>query len=570
MTGSENLCMNCMCDTAGKSECPHCGFRSAEPQMSHALPYRTKLQQRYLVGRAQHSNGEGVVYTGFDTVLHLPIELHEFFPQTLCERTANGKDVRVLNGSELVYDEYMTGFLDYAREIAHLRELSAIVQIYDIFEENHTAYTVSEWGESITLRYFVERSGGSLSWNTARQLFMPVLSALSSLHSVGINHLGISPDTLHIMKDGRMKLNGFCVAAARRMGSDLQAELVPGCAALEQYTPGDTLGEATDVYGFAASLFFTLTGTMPQEAPKRRTDSRLLIPTGILRNLPPHVITAMANSLQVSAEKRTQTFERLRAELSAAPTVTATIEEPQRLVPPELRRPPVQKEGKEKKDVPPIVWVVLSCVLALILFIVIGIVWMSLSGNNGAAAPAAQSQVSSLSDGSAAGAALQSDEASSDANMIMVPDLTGQNYEDLKKAASSASSGSADYQVLLSTKQFSDTVKEGCVISQSPEPGTKMARGSDIVVVISQGAAVRTLPPVAGKTLAEASAAITSAGFTPTKTEAYSSTVPAGNVIDYDTVKAGSQMAYGSQVIIVVSKGPDPNAASSQTSQPEG
>lgn len=562
MTGSENLCMNCMCDTAGKSECPHCGFHAAEPQMSHALPYRAKLQQRYLVGRAQHCNGEGFTYIGFDTVLHIPIELHEFFPRTLCERAANGEDVRALNGSELVYDEYMTGFLDYSRELAHLRELSAIIQIYDIFEESHTAYTVSEWGESITLRYFVERSGGSLSWNTARQLFMPVLSALSALHSAGISHLGISPDTLHIMKDGRMKLNGFAISAARRMGSELQAELAPGCAAPEQYVPGEALGEAADVYGFSASLFFTLTGTLPQEAPKRRTDSRLLIPTSILRSLPPHVITAMANSLQVAAEKRTKTFERLRAELSAAPTVTATIEEPQRLVPPELRRPPAPREGKEKKDVPPIVWVVLSCVLALIVFIVIGIIWMSLSGNDGAA-PAAQSQVSSAAEDSAALSALQSDEASSETDMMMVPDLTGQNYEGLKKTTSTASSGTADYQVLLSTKQFSDTVQEGCVISQSPEPGTKMAKGSDIVVVVSQGAAVRTLPPVAGKTLAEASSIITSAGFTPTKTEAYSATVPVGNVIDYDTVKAGSQMAYGSQVIIVVSKGPDPSAATS-------
>ncbi len=36
-----------------------------------------------------------------------------------------------------------------------MRELSAIVLIYDIFEENGVAYTVSEWNDSITLRYFV-------------------------------------------------------------------------------------------------------------------------------------------------------------------------------------------------------------------------------------------------------------------------------------------------------------------------------------------------------------------------------------------------------------------------------
>ena len=565
MTGSDNLCMNCMSDTAGKTECPNCGFRSAEPQMRGALPYKVKLQQRYLVGRAKQSNGEGITYIGYDTVLNIPIELRELFPQTLCERADNGSDIRVIGGNEIIFDDCLASFLNYSREIAHMRELSAIVQIYDIFEENHTAYTVSEWNESITLRYFVERSGGSLSWNAARQLFMPVLSALSAIHATGIRHLGISPDTLHIMKDGRMKLGGFCISAVRRMDTDLPPDMVPGCAAIEQYVMDYVPNEATDVYGFAASLFFTLTGTMPQDALKRRTDSRLLIPTSIMRSLPPHVVTAMANSLQVSPEKRTPTFERLRAELSAAPTVTAALEETQRLERIQPKYSPEPKEPTGKKGVPNFVWVIFSCVLALIVFTVVGIIWISNTDINGAATLASQtSQVDSAIDSGAD--SLSESAESSNPNMIDAPNLVGQNYEDLKAAVSSDSSENQDYQVLLSTKQFSDTVPEGSIISQSPAPGTKMAKGAEIVVVVSEGAAVRTLPSIAGKTLAEASQAITSAGFVPTKTEAYSSTVAEGITIDYQKVKAGSQMAYGSQVVIIISKGPDPRVSSAEGS----
>lgn len=569
MTGSDNLCMNCMSDTAGKTECPNCGFRSAELQMNCALPYRTKLQQRYLVGRGKQSNGEGITYIGFDTVLNIPIELREFFPQTLCERTENGADIRVFGGSEIAFDESLAGFLNYSREIAHMRELSAIVQIYDIFEENHTAYTVSEWNESITLRYFVERSGGSLSWNAARQLFMPVLSALSAIHAAGICHLGISPDTLRIMKDGRMKLGGFCIGAVRRMDTDLPPDMVPGCAAIEQYVMNYALNEATDVYGFAASLFFTLTGTIPQDALKRRTDSRLLIPTSIMRSLPPHVVTAMANSLQVSPDKRTPTFERLRAELSAAPTVTAALEETQRL---DRIHPKYGSETKEpagKKGVPNFVWVILSCVLALIVFTVVGIIWISNTDDAGAATLASEAASQVDSAGSSGTDSMLASAESSDPNMIDAPDLVGQNFEDLKAAVSSASSENQDYQVLLSTKQFSDTVPEGCIISQSPAPGTKMAKGTEIVVVVSQGAAVRTLPPIEGKNLADASEAVTSAGFVPTKIEEFSSTVAAGTAIGYQSVKTGSQMAYGSQVIIVISKGPDPSLSSDATSSGE-
>ena len=155
MAGYENLCMNCMSDTAGKSECPNCGCQSGEPQAPHALPLRVMLQNRYIVGRMKSNNGEGMTYIGYDTVLRLPVEVREFFPQSLCERTDGEADIRILPGNEVAFNEYLADFLSYARDIAHLRELSTIVQIYDIFEENHTAYTVSEWHDSIPLRYYV-------------------------------------------------------------------------------------------------------------------------------------------------------------------------------------------------------------------------------------------------------------------------------------------------------------------------------------------------------------------------------------------------------------------------------
>ena len=118
------------------------------------------------------------------------------------------------------------------------------------------------------------------------------------------------------------------------------------------------------------------------------------------------------------------------------------------------------------------------------------------------------------------------------------------------------SSQSSNYQVLLSSKQFSDTVPEGRIISQSPEPNTKIAKGTAIVVVVSQGMSVRTLPDIKGKTLAEASQAVTSAGLIPTKIDDFSQTVPQGYAIGYKDAHPGSKLNFGSQVVIVISKGP--------------
>jgi eukaryotic-like serine/threonine-protein kinase len=556
MTEFSNLCMYCMSDMQGKDVCPVCGHRKGEPQIAGALPYGTTLQKRYSVGRALRSNGEGFTYIGIDNVLNIRVEIHEFYPASIAERKEDGKSVRILGGSELPFQENLTEFLRYSREIAHMRELSAIIQIYDIFEENGVAYTVSEWNDSITLRYFVKRSGGHVSWNVARQLFMPVLSALKELHAHSILHLGISPDTLMIMRDGKMKLGGFSIAAVRQMDTDLPPDLAPGCAAIEQYVMGDKPSEATDVYGFAASLFFALTGQLPPEAPRRRTDARLLIPNSIMHSLPPYVVSAIANALQVVPEKRTQSFERLREEITAAPSVAAALESSQRFdriaaVEPRNSEK-AEKEKPEKKEVSGFVWVISSCLVMLVIFVAIAIVWMN---NKGIQSRVAQASVSSAV--SQESSQIVSSNAESAIDQITVPNLVGKDYNELV-AAQSAADSDQDYNIAETSTEFSDTIEEGKIISQDPKPGTKMQRGSTIVVVVSQGAAVRTLPAITGKALNEASALVTSAGFVPIQGSEYSDKIPKGLVIGYKDVKAGSQMAYGSTVTILVSLGPKP------------
>jgi serine/threonine protein kinase len=553
MTEFSNLCMFCMSDMQGKEVCPVCGHLKGEPQIAGALPYGTMLQKRYSVGRALRSNGEGLTYIGIDNVLNIRVEIHEFYPASIVEREEDGKSVHILGGSELTFQENLTEFLRYSREIAHMRELSAIIQIYDIFEENGVAYTVSEWSDSITLRYFVKRSGGNIGWNVARQLFMPVLSALNELHAHSIMHLGISPDTLLIMRDGKMKLGGFSIGAVRQMDTDLPPDLTPGCAAIEQYIMGDKPSEATDVYGFAASLFFALTGQLPPEAPRRRTDARLLIPNAIMHSLPPYVVSALANALQVDPEKRTPSFERLRAEIATAPAVTAAIESSQRFEKIAAPEPKVSEKNEadepEKKEVSGFVWVISSCLVMLVIFVAIAIVWM----NNKGIQQSRMTQASVSSAVSEMSSQASSSEVESEIEQITVPNLVGQDFDTLVDDQSEQ-----DYKIAQTSSQFSDTIEEGKIISQDPKPGTKMQRGSTIVVVVSQGAAVRTLPAIAGKALNEASAAVTAAGFKPIRGSAYSDKIAKGSVIGYKDVTAGSQMAYGSTVTILVSLGPEP------------
>ena len=599
MTGYEHLCMNCMSETEGKAQCPHCGFDETEPQPKEALPYRTVLQDRYMVGRMKRSNGEGKVYIGFDMQQLRPVQIHEFFPLPICARVLNSTDIAVIAGNEGLFEQYLKDFLTYQQALSQFQNQPAMVPVTDVFEENYTAYAISPWEESITLRYFVKRSGGCLTWNACWKIFKPVITALTALHASGVGHLGISPDTLFISQDGEMKLNDFCISAARMTDTGLQADLTPGCAAIEQLDASMEVGEYTDVYGLAASLFFALTGILPKAAKTRLTDPRLLLPASKLKNIPPYVVTAIANALEVSQQDRTPTFERIRAELAAAPTATVSLEETQSLrripspypeskketAPPEVTR---KKRGKK----PTYLWVILLCViLAIVAVLAIAAYNLFFSGdatttssqagfsvssvspsmsaslptpassqnaasdsnpesdtNSQAASSAAASEESSQSDEtSSSEETVSADESSqSDSDEINVPNLVGQSYSDVKNAS--------EYQVTMTDKRFSDTVPEGDIIEQTPERGESVKKGSVVSVVVSMGPALRELPDISGMSQSEARKAVENAGLIPSF-QSESSDEPADTVLGYADTEAGAQLAYGAEVTILISSG---------------
>ena len=141
--------------------------------------------------------------------------------------------------------------------------------------------------------------------------------------------------------------------------------------------------------------------------------------------------------------------------------------------------------------------------------------------------------------------------------MIDVPNLVGSEYESLLESASSANLA---YEILLSEKQFDDTVPEGQIISQSPQAGSKIAPGGTITIVVSLGASSRELPDITNLTLAQASERVTAEGFLPVKEDVYDPLIESGRMVGYRNAESGDTLPYGSQIVILMSIGPDPHA----------
>ena len=560
MSKFSHLCLNCMKPLGEEGvPCPHCGD-TGELNAPQFLPQGTVLSERYMVGRLQEETGDAAIYAGFDTVLKSPIVIREFCPHTLCERGEEGA-LNSVRGCESEYAEYLAKFLTHARTVARMRDLPASIPVYDIFQQNNTAYTVSERCEGVTLAAYLEEHGGRLSWDEARPLFIPLTSSILALHKAGVYHFGLSPEHLILGEDGKLHISGFAIPEARISDSTLTADLASGYAAPEQYSFGARCGTETDVYGLAAVIFRTLVGVAPPDGENRpRTNSDLTVPSEIAQELPSHVAAALFHALQPSAEKRIPTIGQLRERLSEAPAVAALLDD-------EAEPQPMEEIAVEEPEVAaPASRRTLYTVLLIVGFVVLlGLLaWLLLDQlfpNRLGGSEDDPASVTTTSQPTGTVNVVEPTTAPGPDLQVSVPNLIGRDYNEIRGRVVE------DRQVLLEGLKYSDTVPEGQVISQSPASDQKAHISDPVYVVISAGPERVIVENLTGWPVDHAMAYLTALGLKVQIDDVPISDQPAG-MVDSASVSAGGAVLRGSTVRLRVSTATTPAPTTTTTAVP--
>jgi beta-lactam-binding protein with PASTA domain len=138
---------------------------------------------------------------------------------------------------------------------------------------------------------------------------------------------------------------------------------------------------------------------------------------------------------------------------------------------------------------------------------------------------------------------------------VAVPNVTGQTQANAQQAilASGLSVGAVE-------QGSSATVPAGSVMGQNPAAEAMVPPGTPVDLFVSQGPQPVAVPDVVGRTQSDAEATITGSGFTVgAVTQVWSASVLTGSVAGQDPA-AGTVMIPGSQVGLVVSRGPQPVA----------
>lgn len=540
-----SLCMGCMQEIGNNIICPECGFDNSEKQQTPFLPYGTVLANRYIIGAGIDTNGESTRYLGFDKQTGNVVTVCEFLPVGLFSRDENTTEVKVSYEDRLNYGKLKDDFINYYRILSDLRELSALMNIHNIFEENNTVYVVEENEDLIPFEEYVERSNGSLEWDIARPLFMPVISALEALHKRGIGHYAIAPKNMYITSSGKIKISGFATENERKRGTPLKSQLFSGAAAPEQYLTNFPLDDITDIYGFCATLFYALTGHLPKSAPERKQDSRLLMSTNTVKHLPPHVVSALANGLQVERENRITDFDQLRSQLSVAHTAKAIQDEISRTA--SMNLPEDTSNSKSRNGMSHISIVIIAASITVLVLGIIGTFWVMqnpLAGMFGDTSSTIESTQSTEWTGPT------------------IPNYLGMTYEEASKAAESDSSITLYRNY---TDEYSDEYEEGKIMSQSPAAGSKLTQEDGILisVTVSKGSQMRELPKIEGSSIEQAASDIAEKGLLATPEYQYSDKYAEGRVVGYKDHQAGDTVEYGSNVTVIISKGQKQSESSS-------
>ena len=533
-----SLCMGCMQEIGNNKICPECGFNNSEKQHAPFLPYGTVLSNRYIVGSGIDTNGESTRYISFDKQTGDVVIICEFLPMGLFNREEGSTEIRINYENRLAYNKLKDEFISYYRILCELRDLSALMKVHNIFEENNTVYVVEENEDLIPFEEYVERSNGSLEWDIARPLFMPVISALEALHKRGVGHYAIAPKNIFITSSGKIKISGFATENERKRGTPLKSQLFSGAAAPEQYDDNFPLDDITDIYGFCSTLFYALTGHLPKSAPERRKDSRLLMSTTTVKRLPPHVVSALANGLQVERENRITDFDELRSQLSVAHTAKAIQEEISRTASMNLSKSDKSQKGRNGMSHTSIV--IISAAITVLVLGIAGVFWLMQNPLAGVFGGNTSETVESTQSTEWTGAT--------------IPNYVGMNYDDVMKQAE----GDTKITVYRSyTDEYSDQYKEGTVMSQNPPAGSKVTQEDGILIsiTVSKGSQMRELPKIEGLKLDEAASDIAEQGLLATAEYQYSNTVAEDRVIGYKSHQEGDTVEYGTNVTIIVSKG---------------
>ncbi len=274
---------------------------------------------RYVILDKAGAGGMGVVYSAYDPVLDRKVALKFVRYQAHGSSGSAGAETRLL------------------REAQALAKLSHpnIVTIFDVGTFGEGVFLAMEFLMGQTLRRWLTQT--ERGWEEIVDVMLDAGQGLAAAHAAGLVHRDVKPSNILVTDDSRVVVMDFGLVQARVSDQDqepwsaaptaLDSQLTeqgevmgtPSYMSPEQHR-GEETGPASDQFGFCVTLYETLYGVRPFDAPTL-TALRRVVYEGTIQPAartpgPRKLLEAVRRGLAVDPDRRHPSMEALLATLS--------------------------------------------------------------------------------------------------------------------------------------------------------------------------------------------------------------------------------------------------------------
>ncbi len=309
-----DICPNCFYHSYINGQCIRCGYHIMGDShiSSRILQAGTLLQQRYHLGRVLGEGGFGITYKVYDTRKNRICAIKEYAPNGQFRRGADKKTMEIV--SSAANGPYMAGlkrFMEESQILSRLENIPSVVDIWESFQENATAYLVMEYLDGADLGQIVRDRRRSLSVGEVTDIILQVALSMDIIHTqTGIIHRDISPDNICITKDQKVKLIDFGSAKeVSGIREDFSVLVRLKFSPPEQYYPNMAQGSFTDVYSLAATYYYALAKLNLPPAGERLNGQNYVPLKQLGLGMKESVSDAVDRALLLDVKKRTQTMQ---------------------------------------------------------------------------------------------------------------------------------------------------------------------------------------------------------------------------------------------------------------------
>ena len=464
--------------------------------------------------------------------------------KALCHRLNRYDAVKIMRDETAANEEFRERFRAESQAVAMLSHPN-IVSVYDVSHSDDVEYIVMELVDGISLKQYLQKVG-ALKYRDALNFTTQIARALSHAHERGIIHRDIKPQNIMLLRDGRVKVADFGIAALQNSFAGPSDEAV---GSVHYIAPEQARGYAadarSDIYSLGIVMYEMLTGRLPYtgdsavEIAVKHMNTKPVPPSKLNPQIPEELERITMKAMSAEIDNRYQSADELLADLEAfhnaevaeqvlADTGTMSVELIEENLRAEEERKRIAKKEKRSRKIAFGTGILGVLIFIILIFIFInGYFLKDLFGTP---------------------------------ERLEINNFVNRNYEDVIND----SEYNKTYKFTVTFKSDSQ-LGYGMIISQTPEAGSSRSRSGadgkiDVELLVSSGDAEDNqnadieIPNVVNNEDAIALRALEKLGFKCSVEQAPSDSIAEGNVVSTDPA-AGESAAKGSTVNVVVSTG---------------